>query len=435
METPAEHHLRAELEAVKRRLAELEATTNAIHSGEVDAIVVEGPHGPRLFTLQSPEEPYRLLAERMNEGAATLNGDGTILFCNRRLAEMVGLPAEQLVGSLFLSLLPEPEQSAFSKLMEQTFQHDVRTEGRLLRHDRIVIPVQLSFSAIPLEEPTRGICLVATDLTAQKLVEDQVRRLNSELEERVDRRTAELQAANCDLEAFSYAVAHDLRAPLRHIRGFSKILQDDAASTLSPEGRRCLQNVLDGSSRMEGMLEALLNFSRLGRQPVCRETISLNKIIAAIVDDLAPETVTRVIRWKVGELPQVHGDPALIKIVMVNLLSNALKYTRRRDKPCIEVGHQIIDGESVIFVRDNGVGFNMNYAGKLFGVFQRLHRQEDFEGTGVGLATAQRIIQKHGGRIWAEAAIDKGATFFFTLGKSQVNGSTMPAAAMAGQAQ
>jgi PAS domain S-box-containing protein len=418
MQTVAEPDVRVELEAVRLRLDELEATTRAIQGGEVDAIMVEGPHGPRLFTLQSPEEPYRLFAERMNEGAATLAVDGTILFCNRRLGEMAGRPGEQLVGSGFSCILQQQDQVRFAELVGQALESDIRTEGQLLRPDGTLVPIQLSLSQIPLQEPERGICLVAADLSAQKRVEEEVRRLNAELEGRVRCRTAELEKVNRDLEAFSYAVAHDLRAPLRHILAYSQILQQDAETTLSNESRHCIDRVLNTATRMHGMLEALLNLSLLERQTPCRKIVALRPLVDAIVEDLGPETQGRKIEWHIGELPTADYDPALIKIVMSNLLSNAVKYTRQRATATIAIGHKMLEGESAIFVRDNGAGFNMKYADKLFVVFQRLHHAQEFEGTGVGLATVQRIINNHGGRIWAEAEVDKGATFYFTLGES-----------------
>jgi PAS domain S-box-containing protein len=421
-----EQRLRAELERVQARLVESESTMKAIRSGEVDAIVVDGPHGSRVFTLQSPEEPYRILAERMNEGAATLTPEGTILFCNRRLAEMTGRPAEQLLGSSLASILPAKEREAFPELARRALNNDVRVEGYLLRNDQTTIPVQLSLSSIPLEESQQGVCLVATDLTDQKRAQDEVQRLNAELEQQVDRRTAELQVANNDLEAFSYAVAHDLRAPLRHIHGFSDLLQRDTDSKLSADGRHCLDCILTGTLRMESLLEALLNLSRFGRQAINRRTISLNELVQEVIDDLAPETAKRQIAWKIGKLPPTNCDPALMKIVLANLLANAVKFTRLRATATIEMGEKIVNGETVLFVRDNGVGFDMKYAGKLFGVFQRMHKEKDYEGTGIGLATVLRILQKHGGRIWAEAEPEQGATFYFTCGGTAVREQNVP---------
>jgi len=411
--------LRTELKRLQTRLAETEATIKAIRSGDVDAIVVEGPKGSRIFTLQSPEEPYRILAERMNEGAATLTAEGTILFCNQRLADMVGVPSERLVGSALHTILHTEERADVAELVRLALNGDIRAERHLLRNDGTTLPVQLSLSRIPIEESGRGLCLVATDLTEQKRAQDEVRRLNAGLEQQVARRTAELEAANQELEAFTYAVAHDLRAPLRHIHGFSDLLQRDSESVLSASGRHALDSIRTGTLRMENLLEALLNLSRFGRQSVERREVDLEKLVREVIEELAPDLKERKIDWKISRLPRANCDLALMKIVIANLLSNAVKFTRLRSRAAIEIGHMIRDGEPVFFVRDNGAGFDMRYAGKLFGVFQRLHRAEEFEGTGVGLATVHRILQKHGGKIWAQAELGKGATFYFTCGEAE----------------
>ena len=240
-----------------------------------------------------------------------------------------------------------------------------------------------------------------------------------ELEQRVDKRTAELAATVKELEGFSYSVAHDLRAPLRHVNGFSKILLEDHGPEMKEEARRLLERVCDGAQHMGALIDELLNFSRLGRRELQRQITGLNSLVEEARTGLLAESDGRTIEWRVGRLPYSDCDPALMKQVFANLLSNAVKYTRPREQAVIEVGQLTHNGEPAIFVRDNGVGFDMKYAGKLFGVFQRLHRSEDFEGTGVGLALVQKIIQKHGGRIWVEAALDRGATFYFTLGAAQ----------------
>jgi signal transduction histidine kinase len=246
--------------------------------------------------------------------------------------------------------------------------------------------------------------------------ERQVRELNDELEQRVIRRTAQLQASNLELEAFTYSVSHDLRTPLRHISGFSKILVEEFGSTLAPDAQRYLHRIREGTSRMGQLIDDLLNLARIGRKELRRQVTGLNSVVREVISDLNPETEGRQVEWKVGSLPFVECDPSLMKQVMQNLLSNALKYTRPRASAVIEIGQKQENEQAVVFVRDNGVGFSMKYADKLFGVFQRLHRSEDFEGTGVGLATVQRIIHKHGGRVWVEAELDKGATFYFTIG-------------------
>jgi light-regulated signal transduction histidine kinase (bacteriophytochrome) len=247
----------------------------------------------------------------------------------------------------------------------------------------------------------------------------ELRKGREELEQRVDKRTAELAATVKELEGFSYSVAHDLRAPLRHIDGFSKILLEDYGGEMKEEAGELLGRVRESAQHMGTLIDELLNFSRLGRQEPRRQITGLSSIVEEVRAGLRAEGDGRTIDWRIARLPYADCDPALMKQVFSNLLSNAVKYTRPREQAVIEVGQLTNDGETAIFVRDNGVGFDMKYAGKLFGVFQRLHRPEDFEGTGVGLALVQKIIQKHGGRIWVEAELDRGATFYFTLGAAQ----------------
>ena len=235
------------------------------------------------------------------------------------------------------------------------------------------------------------------------------------LEERVEERTTQLAATNRELEAFSFSVSHDLRAPLRHIAGFSGILMEDYAGQMDPAGRAYLQKIQNAVGAMDALVHDLLGLARLGRQEPNRAPTDLNPIVRSVIDDLEQETKDRRIEWKIEELPVQKCDGGLVKLVFANLLSNAVKYSRRREPAVIEVGSMKDGQRCVIYVRDNGVGFDGDHAEKLFGVFQRLHRATEFEGTGVGLATARRIIEKHGGEIWAHAQVDKGATFFFFL--------------------
>lgn len=260
---------------------------------------------------------------------------------------------------------------------------------------------------VRLEEVQRATLNILEDLDAEKA---RVERAELELAGR----TQELSRSNADLDAFAYSVSHDLRAPLRSMDGFSRMLLEESGPSLSTEGRHCVDMVIDSAREMSQLVDDLLGFSRLGRQPVHREAIDPRNLVEQVLTELRPTHAGREVHTRVATMPSCQADPNLLRQVYVNLLSNAIKYTRKRGTAEIEVGWDPSEG-GTYFVKDNGVGFDMKYAGKLFGVFQRLHRSEDYEGTGVGLAIVHRIITRHGGRVWAESATDQGATFRFTL--------------------
>ena len=261
----------------------------------------------------------------------------------------------------------------------------------------------------------RASLVLINDITERKRAEDEIRRLNVELEERVTQRTAALEGANKELEAFSYSVSHDLRAPLRAVDGFSQAVLEDYGAKLPEEGRRYLQTIRGGAQRMGLLIDDLLTFSRLSRLPLRKQAVNMTELTREALEELNGFRQGRQVDVRIDDLPSCEGDPALLKQVWVNLLSNAIKYTRKREAAVVEVRSRQENGEMVYSVADNGTGFPMQYAHKLFGVFQRLHRSEEFEGTGVGLAIVQRVVHRHGGRVWAEAAVDRGATFNFTI--------------------
>jgi signal transduction histidine kinase len=254
------------------------------------------------------------------------------------------------------------------------------------------------------------------ELTERKHREQEIQNLNQELA----RRSTELESINKELEAFAYSVSHDLRAPLRHIAGYTELLQKKASSTLDQKSNRYLAMILDSAKRMGNLIDDLLAFSRIGRAETQKTLFSLTQLVRETLTEVRQDAEGRNIAWRVGALPDFYGDRSMLRLVLVNLISNAIKFTRTRSQAEIEIGCTDGNkGDLVVFVRDNGVGFDMKYANKLFGVFQRLHQSDAFEGTGIGLATVQRIIHRHGGKVWAESVVDGGATFYFSAPRPQ----------------
>jgi PAS domain S-box-containing protein len=342
--------------------------------------------------------------------------DGYFKRVNPAWTRVLGYSFEELTSRPYLEFI-HPDDIASTRSAERTvaaggiesFENRYRTKDGRYRW--------LNWNSQP--DP-RGelIYAAARDVTESRAAGERLQVLNAELEARA----RALDEANRELEAFTYSISHDLRAPLRHIDGFGRILLEEHSAQLDSEAQRCLEVVRQATRRMGEMVDDLLNLSRTARQPLSIQVTRLNPMVEEVVAELDGARQGRRIEFRVGALPTVVCDPGLVKQVFANLISNAVKYTRGREPAVIEVGQQADSGHSTVYVRDNGVGFDMKYADKLFGVFQRLHRSEDFEGTGVGLATVQRIVHRHGGRIWAEAKLDEGATFYFTLGEG--GGST-----------
>jgi light-regulated signal transduction histidine kinase (bacteriophytochrome) len=262
---------------------------------------------------------------------------------------------------------------------------------------------------------------IRTVTTQRKAAEEKIRQLNEKLELRVAERTLQLEVANKEMESFSYSVSHDLRAPLRHVQGFVDLLQNEAGPSLSEKSLRYLSTISQSAKRMGDLIDDLLAFSRIGKSAMRKTAVNLGELARETLRECREEAGERNIACHMQSLPSVWADRALLRLVLVNLISNAVKFTGHRAEAKIEIGCKPSDGgdggETVIFVRDNGAGFDPQYAGKLFGVFQRLHSQSEFEGTGIGLANVQRIIHRHGGRVWAEGAVDAGATFYFSIPK------------------
>ncbi len=327
---------------------------------------------------------------------------------NDRLVRYMGIVAAVLIVSLLAAFV-------ISFISKQAISVPIAHLAEIAR----VVSREKNYS-LRATASGRGELRILTDSFNGMLAQIQERdaaleKGRSEMEQRVHERTAQLAAANKELEAFSYSVSHDLGAPLRHIDGFSTILAEKYGPKLDPAAQRYLNHVREGAKNMGMLIDDLLQMARLGRQELTRQPTDVNRLVNEVIAELQADLSGRSIAWNLANLPTIDCDPSLMKVVFSNLLSNAVKYTRHTQSAVIEVNHVTQNGSVIIFVRDNGAGFEQQYAHKLFGVFQRLHRSEDFEGTGVGLATVQRIIHKHGGQVWAQGEVNKGATFSFTL--------------------
>lgn len=389
-----------ELEELRARLREAEETLQAIRGGAVDAIVVEGPHGRQVFTLQGAEHPYRVLAETMNEGAASLGADGTVTFCNRRLCEILGVTQGEVLGSPITRYMEEEQRGAFQLLLARAREAPCRSEYECLtpRGKAVVL-----FSISPIGDSDEGICLVATDLTEQK-----------KLERALENFAAQLSRQNDELSQFTYIASHDLQEPLRHIVSFGDMLREYSAG-LSAEGADCAARMQKAARRMSELMEALLQYSRACGRGGASQAVHLGRVMAEVLLDLHEEIRQRKGRILVEALPLVQAVPLQMQHVLRNLVSNALKFQRPEVPPEIKIAsRRREEGDWEISVQDNGIGFDSSANSRIFQPFQRLHKT-GYPGTGMGLAICQRIIKDHRGTIWAESQPGRGSTFHFTV--------------------
>ena len=366
----------------------------------------------------------RSLLEASLDPLVTISSEGKITDVNEATVKVTGVPREKLIGTDFANYFTEPEKArvGYQRVFSEGF---VTGYPLTIRHAEGLLTDVLYNASLYKDTDGRvlGVFASARDITERKLMENEraavarsILRLNQELEQRVKTRTAELAASNKELEAFAYSVSHDLRAPLRHIDGFLALLQKRVYAQLDPSAQHYIDNTTQACRRLGQMIDELLQFSRLGRSEIHKQPVDLNQMVQKVLQELEPESQNRVVRWHVDDLPSVAADQLMLRQILENLLGNALKFTRTRAEAEIFIrSRREPDGNIAIYVRDNGVGFDMQYSSKLFQVFQRLHHEDEFEGTGIGLAIVRRMVERHGGRVWAEGALDQGATFYFSL--------------------
>ncbi len=372
---------------------------------------------PELEQRLAELERFRTLLDQSNDLIFLVRiPAGRLIDVNESACRQLGYSREALltmsVGDLVPQLIWEKLASFFAD--EGQVGQAGKTIVTAFSRDGGEMPVELSIRLVAFSDAVYAV-IVARDITERKLAEEEIRQLNQELEQRVVDRTAQLEAANKELEAFAYSVSHDLRAPLRHIDGFLELLRRRLAATLDEQSLQHMAAISEAARRMGVLIDDLLSFSRMGRHALSKMPVDLNALVQDVVRELEPDLQGRAVHWHVADLPVVTGDQAMLRIVLANLISNALKFTRSRQPAEIEIGFMRQAKEIVFFVHDNGVGFDPKYADKLFGVFQRLHQADEFEGTGIGLANIRRIVTRHGGQTWAEGEVNRGATFYFSL--------------------
>jgi len=417
--------LKAELQETRHRLFEANETIEAIRLGKVDALVVESDNGNQLYTLKTADQLYRIFIEKMAEGAVTLSKDGLILFCNSQFASMLKLPLTEILGRTFKEFVPETCIAGFEVIFRQSWEADSKHEFQL-KSGADILPVQLSFSSFTLENETI-LSLIITDLTSQKIAQEQLELANRLLG---DSNNA-LENSNHDLQQFASVASHDMQEPLRKIQILLNYILDRESGKLSGQTALQMNRVMQAASRMRHLVVDVLDFSRLSAEEETFTTIVLDDIIKEVLEDLELLIREKGASIQSGPLCIIQGNKGQIRRVFQNLIVNALKFSKPEQSPTIEISGNYISDRSfdapflnkgpfcLIRIKDNGIGFDEAYGEKIFSLFTRLHTKDRYEGTGIGLAIARKIVEKHGGLIRAHGRKNEGAEFQILLPVSQ----------------
>ncbi len=369
----------------------------------------------RTKEIIASEKLYRSIYENTGEAILLTKPDGTILSANGTACKIFEMTEEEICALGRAGIVNSKDKRVAADLEERRITGALRGEWTFIKKDGSIFPGELSSIVFKNSEGEERTITIIRDISERKKVEEKIRDINVELEKKVLKRTEELQAVNSEMEAFSYSVSHDLRAPLRGIIGFTTILEEEYVSQLDDEAKRITSVIKINTAKMGNLIDDLLNFSRIGRKPVDKTPIDTNELVKDIIAELSHNGIEDRIEWKIHHLPELKADANTIKQVWINLVSNAIKYSRNNDHPKVEIGSKRDENKITFFVKDNGVGFDEKYKQKLFKVFQRLHSSAEFEGTGVGLAIVEKVISKHGGKVWAEGELNNGACFYFSL--------------------
>jgi PAS domain S-box-containing protein len=418
--------LKEEYELLQQQLDEAKDTIEAIKNGEIDALVVQGKNGHELFTLQSADVTYRIFIEKMSEGAATLNAEGVIVYCNPSFAAMVGESSETVVSELFETFVIPYDLEKYRGLIAQGLQCDAKGEVSLSQKDDGIIPVLLSITSLRKSDE-HSLNIIVTDLTAIKENTRQLKAKNDELE----LMNIALELSNHDLQQFASVASHDLQEPLRKIQIFTHLLKDKFYGEFTDQPKQYLEKITSAADRMKVLIVDILNYSRLSAKDNQYERTDLNTIVSELLDDMEFTIKEKKASINVGDLPALEINRGQIRQVFQNLISNAIKFAKTNTNPVVEIfstdfqTEKMVDDVSkdfcYIHIKDNGIGFEEKYAKSIFNLFEKLHSKDVYEGTGIGLAIAKKIIEKHHGSIKVVSEVDVGTEFIISLPLNQNN--------------